>query len=76
MFKPLWVDGVLTAENQAALGSPLPGVLSEYILLSEGGALIYPDYLTPAQASTLPVAAVTAWVGLFEAGVLTPEKTV
>lgn len=76
VFKPLWVDGVPTADNQATLGSPLPGVLSEYVLLSEGGALIYPNYLTPAQASTLPVAAVTAWVGLFEAGVLTPGKTV
>jgi NADPH:quinone reductase-like Zn-dependent oxidoreductase len=58
------------------LGGPLPGVLAEYVLLSEQGALAYPDYLTPAEASTLPVAAITAWVALFKQGNLKPGETV
>ena len=67
VFQPLWLDGVAGAEAQRAkLGSPLPGVFSEYVLLSEEGALRYPKYLSAAQASTLPIAAVTAWVALFE----------
>jgi NADPH:quinone reductase-like Zn-dependent oxidoreductase len=51
-------------------------VLAEYVLLSEQGALAYPDYLTPAEASTLPVAAITAWVALFKHGSLKPGETV
>ncbi len=35
-----------------------------------------PAYLSPAQASTLPIAAVTAWVGLFKHGQLKPGDTV
>ena len=77
VFKPLWVDGIPSREaTMANLGSPLPGVLAEYVLLSAAGALKYPDYLTPAQASTLPIAAVTPWVALFEDGHLQPDQTV
>jgi NADPH:quinone reductase-like Zn-dependent oxidoreductase len=77
VFQPLWLDGIPTPEARAAtLGGPLPGVLAEYVLLSEAGALTYPRYLTPAQASTLPITAVTAWVALFEHGHLQPEETV
>jgi NADPH:quinone reductase-like Zn-dependent oxidoreductase len=77
VFQPLWLDGIPSPEaRKATLGGPLPGVLAEYVLLSEDGALSYPEYLTPAQASTLPIAAVTAWVSLFEYGHLRPEETV
>jgi NADPH:quinone reductase-like Zn-dependent oxidoreductase len=77
VFRPLWLDGIPTPEaRKSSLGGPLPGVLAEYVLLSEAGALTYPEYLTPAQASTLPIAAVTAWVSLFEHGHLQPEETV
>jgi NADPH:quinone reductase-like Zn-dependent oxidoreductase len=51
-------------------------VIAEYVLLSEQGVLAYPDYLTPAEASTLPVAAITAWVALFKHGNLKPGETV
>jgi NADPH:quinone reductase-like Zn-dependent oxidoreductase len=62
VFRPLWLDGIPTPEAaRSTLGGPLPGVLAEYVLLSEDGAFSYPEYLTPAQASTLPIAAVTAW---------------
>lgn len=77
VFKPLWIDGVPSKEaTMANLGSPLAGVLAEYVLLSENGAMAYPKYLSAAQASTLPIAAVTAWVALFEDGHLKPEDTV
>ena len=77
VFKPLWIDGAPTKEAYSAtLGSPLPGALAEYVLLPESGALTYPTYLTPAQASTLPIAAVTAWVALFHHGHLRPDQTV
>src|ERR1700678_3325545 len=77
LFRPKWLYGVPSREaTRETLGGPLQGVLAEYVLLSEQGALAYPDYLTPAQASTLPVAAVTAWVALFTHGNLKPGETV
>lgn len=77
VFKPLWIEGVPSKEaTMANLGAPLPGVLAEYVLLSEVGALPYPNYLTAAEASTLPIAAVTPWVALFENGHLKPDQTV
>jgi NADPH:quinone reductase-like Zn-dependent oxidoreductase len=76
-FRPKWLYGVPSREaTRETLGGPLPGVLAEYVLLSEQGALAYPDYLTPAEASTLPVALVTAWVALFTHGNLLPEQSV
>lgn len=76
-FRPKWLHGVPSREaTRETLGGPLPGVLAEYVLLSEQGVLAYPDYLTPAEASTLPVAAVTAWVALFTHGNLKPGETV
>ena len=77
LFRPKWLRGVPSREaTRENLGCPLPGVLAEYVLLSEQGALAYPDYLTPAEASTLPVAAITAWVALFKHGSLKPGETV
>lgn len=77
VFKPFWIDGVPTQEaNASVLGSPLPGTLAEYVVLKESGVLPYPTYLTPAEASTLPIAAVTAWVGLFSHGNLSADQTV
>ena len=77
LFRPKWLRGVPSSEAMREnLGGPLPGVLAEYVLLSEQGALAYPDYLTPAEASTLPVAAITAWVALFKYGNLKRGETV
>jgi len=77
LFRPKWLRGVPSPEAMREnLGGPLPGVLAEYVLLSEQGALVYPDYLTPAEASTLPVASITAWVALFKHGNLKPGETV
>tara|TARA_R100000005_G_scaffold89765_1_gene60603 strand:+ start:9461 stop:10465 length:1005 start_codon:yes stop_codon:yes gene_type:complete len=52
----------------SALGGPIDGMLAEYVLLKEGGALPIPDHLSFAEAATLPCAGLTAWNCLFEAG--------
>jgi NADPH:quinone reductase-like Zn-dependent oxidoreductase len=59
-----------------SLGGPLPGVLAEYILLHEAGAVAPPASLSDTEASTLAIAALTAWYAYFETGKLTPGQTV
>ncbi len=77
IFSPKWLSGLYRSEeNSGTLGIPLPGVLAEYIILSEEGAVATPDYLSDAEASTLPVAAVTAWAALFERCHIEPGDTV
>jgi NADPH:quinone reductase-like Zn-dependent oxidoreductase len=51
-------------------------MLSEIVVDSEHGFVSIPDYLTYEEASTLPIAAVTAYVGLFEYGGLLPDDYV
>ena len=58
------------------LGGPLPGVLSDYILLHEESALAAPPSLSDTEAATLPIAALTAWFALFETASLKPGETV
>jgi NADPH:quinone reductase-like Zn-dependent oxidoreductase len=48
----------------STLGGPRPGVLTEYVVLPERGAISTPSYLTDEEAATLPVAGVTAWESL------------
>jgi NADPH:quinone reductase-like Zn-dependent oxidoreductase len=66
-----WHDGALTKEQRATgtLGGPLPGVLQEYIVVPEEDAVLAPDELSDAEASTLPIAAVTAWSCLLQGGI-------
>jgi NADPH:quinone reductase-like Zn-dependent oxidoreductase len=60
-------DGPPFAER-ASLGSPLDGVLVEHIALYEDGLVLIPDTLSFEDAACLPVAAVTAWHALMNAG--------
>ena len=77
VYKPFWLDGVPTQKaNSQNLGGPLQGMLAEYVVLPQSGALAYPAYLTPGQASTLPIAGVTAWVALFAKGGMRPGQNV
>jgi len=72
-----WIDGpVRAAEDSASVGGPLPGVLAEYILVPEHGAVATPGYLSDVEASTLPIAALTAWWALSENKPLRPGETV
>lgn len=57
-----WIEGEPTPERFAsALGGPLDGVMADLVCLSAEGVVKLPDYLTDAEAATLPCAAVTAW---------------
>jgi NADPH:quinone reductase-like Zn-dependent oxidoreductase len=66
-FFQCWIDGP-PAGHIPALGSPLDGMLAEYVVLSEQGAVAIPKNLSFEEAATLPCAAVTAWNALMVAG--------
>jgi NADPH:quinone reductase-like Zn-dependent oxidoreductase len=51
------------------LGAPLEGVLKEYIAVPAEDAVLAPSHLTDEEASTLPIAALTAWSALMDAGI-------
>jgi NADPH:quinone reductase-like Zn-dependent oxidoreductase len=59
----------------STLGGPLPGVLSEYVVLPERGVVAIPSYLSDEEAATLPIAGLTAWES-FRLGSLQAGQTV
>ncbi|QPC42783.1 NAD(P)-dependent alcohol dehydrogenase [Kaustia mangrovi] len=64
-----WIDGPpphSMLQHGASLGGPLPGALSEYIVIPESVAVAAPSNLTDEEASTLPIAALTGWFALTE----------
>jgi NADPH:quinone reductase-like Zn-dependent oxidoreductase len=79
-FIPGWIDGpgfgTAREPNYRALGGPIQGVLSEYIVLDQEWAVKAPETLNDAEASTLPCAGLTAWTALVERGHLHAGQTV
>ncbi len=77
-YIPKWVDGDGRGldGDYVSRGGPLPGVLAEYVLFGEQAAVPTPSYLSDREAATLPIAAVTAWVALFEHARVRPGDTV
>lgn len=72
-----WQSGSFTRETGAtALGGALGGMLSEYVVLNEGGVVRIPDHLGFAEAATLPCAALTAWQALVVRGQVHAGQTV
>jgi len=72
-----WIDGAPMSWMEApSLGGPLQGMLSEYVALSAGWCVLAPNSLTAIEASTLPIAALTAWMALIELGHLHAGQTV
>ena len=65
-------DGVM----ESALGGPIDGVLSEYVLFKEQGALPIPEHLSFEEAATLPCAGLTAWHCLIDGGQARAGQTV
>lgn len=57
-----WIAGEPSpARFASALGGPLDGVMADRVCLSQEGVSRVPDYLSDAEAATLPCAALTAW---------------
>jgi NADPH:quinone reductase-like Zn-dependent oxidoreductase len=79
-FTPDWVDGTRpgTARTPAyrTLGGHYPGVLAEYVVMSEEWFVQAPSTLSDAEASTLPCAGLTAWFALVERAGLRAGQTV
>lgn len=63
VFTPTWLDGPLSeaTAGPALGGAALDGVLATERTFDEQAVVRVPDHLDDAEASTLPVAAVTAW---------------
>ncbi|SFO90110.1 NADPH:quinone reductase [Chitinophaga sp. YR627] len=72
-----WLDGERTPDDpDYLLGSPLAGVLSEYIVINEAAAVAKPEYLTDEEAATLPIAALTAWNAITTVGNIRKGQTI
>jgi len=57
-----WMGGEPdSASFASALGGPLDGVMADFVCVSHEGVVKVPDYLSDAEAATLPCAALTAW---------------
>lgn len=72
-----WIDGSPAPDEPAhCIGMPYPGGLAEYMILEAESAVLTPDSLTDEEASTLPIAALTAWFSLVTYGNLKAGETV
>ena len=76
-FIQRWLSGPAQPETATAkLGAELPGVMAEYIVLPAEGIVAAPAHMTAQEAATLPIAGLTAWMGLIHYGGLRPGQTV
>lgn len=67
-FFPTWLGGELSDwHHKNALGGGRDGMLAEEVVLPATAWVRFPDYLSFAEAATLPCAGVTAYNALFEA---------
>jgi NADPH:quinone reductase-like Zn-dependent oxidoreductase len=73
-----WLAGRVPREgvHRTTLGGPLDGVLAEEVVLPAEGVLRFPAHLSFEEASTLPIAALTAWSALISHGRLAAGETV
>jgi NADPH:quinone reductase-like Zn-dependent oxidoreductase len=76
-YRQRWFDGVPGPEELGnSLGGPRQGVLAAELVLPQTGLVHSPAHLNDAEASTLPIAALTAWFALVNDGPLLPGQTV
>ncbi len=72
-----WLDGAPGPDEPAyCFGSPLPGGLAQYMIIHEDSAVRAPHDMSDEEASTLPIAALTAWYSLVDYGQIKPGQTV
>jgi len=68
-----WTSGAPSADRfSSALGGPLDGVMADLVCMSQEGVVKVPEYLTDAEAATLPCAALTAWSAIATQGQIKP----
>ena len=76
-FMQTWLAGEPTQAHAAsALGGAIDGMLAQHVVLHEDGLVHTPDYLSDAEAATLPCAALTAWQGLMTQGGMQAGDTI
>ncbi len=78
-FWTQWIDNAPPTgmeRHGQSLGGPLPGMLSQYVVLHEDSAVAAPVSLSDEEASTLPIAALTAWFALVVTGPVNAGDTV
>lgn len=72
-----WINGPPTPERfSSALGGPLDGVMADYVCIDADGAVRVPDYLSDAEAATLPCAGLTGWSAIATLGEVKPGDKV
>ena len=76
-FFPGWPGGTASAESiSRALGGSVDGMLAEYVLLHETGAIAIPAHMTFEEGATLPCAGLTAWNAVAEMANVRAGQTV
>lgn len=77
-FFPRWLAGMPSVADtwHCVPGDSVDGYASEFVCGAETAFTRVPAGYSPAEAATLPCAAVTAWRGLFAEGGLQPGETV
>ncbi len=72
-----WTGGRIPANaSKNSLGGMIDGVLAEYAVFNEIGAVKIPDHLSFEEASTLPCAALTAWNAIVTTGQIKAGETI
>lgn len=77
IFVQDWISGEPSnIWHSRTLGSPLDGMLAEYVVLHEEGLVHVPSHLTDEEAAALPCAGVTAWHAIVTEGKVKAGDTV
>ncbi|WP_244788321.1 zinc-dependent alcohol dehydrogenase family protein [Cupriavidus pauculus] len=72
-----WIDGApLSWADSPTQGGPINGMLSQFVATPADWCVHAPESLTPEEASTLPIAGLTAWMALVELGKVHAGQTV
>lgn len=76
-FFQSWKTGKIDDDGlNSAMGASIDGVLSDYYILKANCSVKIPDYLSYAEAATLPCAATTAWHALVSVGEIKSTDTI
>jgi NADPH:quinone reductase-like Zn-dependent oxidoreductase len=76
-FFQRWSGGEPAADvHKSALGGGIDGMLADYAVLEEEGAVRIPPHLSPEEGATLPCAAVTVWNAMMEHAKLKAGDTI